>query len=486
NGWRNVYNTKSGFMTPRKNGDWLTPFDPSRVDNNYTEANAWQYSFAVPQLSHKMNEMNKVSRLFNSDSKTTGREQSDITGMLGQYAQGNEPSHHIPYLFDNLDSTKKYVKKICNELYKPKFDGLCGNEDCGQMSAWYVFSAIGFYPAEPFHTSFQYGNILFDSVKVKSDNYNFTIYKDPNIFTKSKKFQKYLDDNGLEFIPSNSFYLMRDEFTIVVGYDNFSGPSLSDKSYNYYFPTPILVQSSQRISDSLNIQIFSNFDQDLDTQFRIIYYQLNNGPLVKYRSPFILKNNVSVRAFETFNVKHPDYDYYFGQYKIGYTSDTVVGNFYKKPNNFTIKINSIYNPQYTADGDEGLIDGLLGETDWRKGRWQGYQSQDFEAIVDLKEVKNVNCIIASFLQDTRSWILMPTQVIFYGSVDGINYKEINTKENEITDSNYTAQRIVFRENEIEDSFRFVKVKAINYGKLPQWHQGAGGDAFIFIDEITIK
>lgn len=80
---------------------------------------------------------------------------------------------------------------------------------------------------------------------------------------------------------------------------------------------------------------------------------------------------------------------------------------------------------------------------------------------------------------------MPTQVIFYGSIDGINYKEIQAVKNKIADSNYTVQKEVFRYNEIEDSFRYIKVKAINYGKLPQWHQGAGGDAFIFIDEITI-
>ncbi|MFN7676635.1 discoidin domain-containing protein, partial [Flavobacterium sp.] len=150
-------------------------------------------------------------------------------------------------------------------------------------------------------------------------------------------------------------------------------------------------------------------------------------------------------------------------------------------------IKSKYNPQYHAGGPDGLIDGIFGTTNWRKGDWQGYQSQDFEAIIDLQETKTISEIHSNYLQDQRSWILMPTKVDYYVSDDNVNFTKVGTientldpkeKENIIRDFNLKL------ENPIKA--KYIKVKAYNYGKLPEWHQGFGGDAFIFIDEITIK
>ena len=470
--WRNVYNVETGFMQARKNGDWLEPFDPKQVNNHYTEANAWQYSFAVPQEYWRIHDMAKVSKIFNSDSKTTGRDQSDITGMIGQYAQGNEPSHHIPYLFDNIDSSHKYVKKICKTYYKPTPEGLCGNEDCGQMSAWYVFSTMGFYPVNPTSNKFVFGNMLFDSVRFANGNISSIIYKN-----KDPKMHWF----G-EYQHSNEFIFWKETEKLYYGYEH---EYLSNESEEkIQLSSPIIESGSEVFKEKATISLKSNNLKNLYSYSPAkqpngaIYYTLNSEtPTLqsnKYNdsSKIVIDKNTTLKAVYITDS--------------GIVSPISIAHFYKKPNNYTIKINSTYNKQYTADGDEGLIDGLLGETDWRKGRWQGYQSQDFEAIVDLQKVKNVDCITASFLQDTRSWILMPTQVIFYGSIDGINYKEIQAVKNKIADSNYTVQKEVFRYNEIEDSFRYIKVKAINYGKLPEWHQGAGGDAFIFIDEITIN
>src|SRR5690606_34924395 len=138
-----------------------------------------------------------------------------------------------------------------------------------------------------------------------------------------------------------------------------------------------------------------------------------------------------------------------------------------------------------AGGAEGLIDGIKGTTNWRKGDWQGYQNEDFEAVVDLQQKKPITLIEASFLQDSRSWILMPVKVEYYVSNNNRDFtlvKTIETKTDARQDNvieNYTAQF-----NNV--SARYVKVKAYNFGTLPQWHQGAGGQAFIFIDEITIN
>jgi hypothetical protein len=191
---------------------------------------------------------------------------------------------------------------------------------------------------------------------------------------------------------------------------------------------------------------------------------------VKYIKPFEITQTSTVEAYVKTNV---------GQ------SNTISATFFKKPNNYSINIKSKYNPQYHAGGPEGLLDGILGTENWRKGDWQGYQSQDFEAIVDLQEVKNISEVSARFLQDQRSWILMPTKVDYYISEDNVNFTYFSSVNNTLDPKIEENIILNFTANETKKA-RYVKVIAKNFGKLPEWHQGFGGDAFIFIDEITIK
>lgn len=469
NSWQNVYDVKTGFMRPRKNGGWLNPFDPKQVNNHYTEANAWQYSFAIPQAYQSVYDINKISELFNVDSKTTGREQSDISGLIGQYAHGNEPSHHIPYLFNNLDSTSKYVKQICNTLYKPTPDGLCGNEDCGQMSAWYVFSAMGFYPVNPSSTEMVFGNMLFDSVIFANGDAYSTIYKN-RAEAKNPK-------HG--YAKSNRFQLMDGWGKYDFGYSStYSIPSMP---VSLSVSTPIIVSASEVFKNKMSLTMYSNNLNSSTPGIKNggIYYTLDstipNRNSIKYieNTPIEISANTMVKAIFISDS--------------GAASAIATAQLYKMPHDYSIKIKSVYNKQYTADGDEGLIDGLIGSTDWRKGRWQGYQSQDFEAVIDLKQPTEIKKIEAGFLQDSRSWILFPKQVKFYGSTDGINFKLLYTMGNTVTASYYNVLRAPFGFWSGEyGTYQFIKVVAENYGVLPSWHQGAGGDAFIFIDEIRIN
>ncbi|MDC1109306.1 GH92 family glycosyl hydrolase, partial [Flavobacteriaceae bacterium] len=152
--YKNVYDPETKFMRGRLNNKWFAPFDPYEVNYNYTEANSWHYSFYTPQdISGHINLMGgkssyeqRLDELFSANSQTSGRNQSDITGLIGQYAHGNEPSHHMAYLYNFVNKpykTQEMVRKILEEQYSNSPDGISGNEDCGQMSAWYVFSALG-------------------------------------------------------------------------------------------------------------------------------------------------------------------------------------------------------------------------------------------------------------------------------------------------------------------------------------------------------
>ncbi len=157
--WQNIIDS-NGFAHPKRNGGWVTPFDPTEVNNHFTEANSWQYSTYVPhdidQWAKRIGGEEKalafLDSLFEGHNAMSGRDQADVTGLIGMYAHGNEPSHHAAWLYTALgqpEKTERYVHKILNELYTSKPDGLCGNEDCGQMSAWYVLASLGLYEICP-------------------------------------------------------------------------------------------------------------------------------------------------------------------------------------------------------------------------------------------------------------------------------------------------------------------------------------------------
>jgi len=442
--WKNVFDWNTGFMRPKKNGGWDKPFDPREINNNFTEGNSWQYSFFVPHDIPGMinayggNEKfeDKLDEMFNSESKTTGREQVDVTGLIGQYAHGNEPSHHMAYLYNYIGKPEKTTEKvhyILNNFYKNTPDGLIGNEDCGQMSAWYVLSSLGMYSVTP-------GLDRFDLTK--------GIYEKAVIDYGTNKKVLGLNNSG--------------DFKII---------PTPIKSYSLITPVPVIQAESKSFKDRMKVEVKSQNPNDN------IYYKINNyvETLEKksfelYNQPFEIQQNATISAYVINN---------------NLQSNTISAQFFKKPNNYTIDIKSTYNPQYHAGGSDGLLDGINGTENWRKGDWQGYQGQDFEAVIDLQKEILIHSIGTTFLQDSRSWILMPTKVEFYVSTDNVSFNLVGTVENDI-DPKETENKIKNFSLVNEINAKFVKVKAYNFGKLPEWHQGAGGDAFIFIDEITIK
>lgn len=447
--WKNTFDWETKFMRPKKNGGWDTPFDAREVNNNFTEGNSWHYSFFVPQDIPGMIEAYggneqfeaKLDEMFNAESKTTGREQVDVTGLIGQYAHGNEPSHHMAYLYNFIgkpEKTQQKISFILNDFYKNSPDGLIGNEDCGQMSAWYVLSSLGIYAVTPGNGEWTKTTPFFDNATIRFENgENLTITK--------KGIKGYLKEIFVKAIT--------DDFSKIV-------------------VVPTMSSAGKSFTDKTNITLRSQNPEDK------IYYKISSPDIRKiegvsflYKQPLEISNTSTIKAYSK-----------RGNDK----SDTISATFVKKPNNYTIDIKSKYNPQYHAGGNEGLIDGIFGTENWRKGEWQGYQSQDFEAVVDLQQSQKISEVSANFLQDSRSWILMPTKVEFYTSNDNANFTLVKTIENTLDPKISDTKIVNFKSAITPISAKYVKVKAYNFGKLPEWHQGFGGDAFIFIDEISVN
>ncbi|MDE6368639.1 MAG: GH92 family glycosyl hydrolase, partial [Muribaculaceae bacterium] len=180
--YRNVFNPATGFMQPRDTkGAFLPDFNPEDYSEHICESNAWQYLWSVQHdvdgLIDLMGGKERFLQKLDSMMTFNPSEDSSLpifsTGMIGQYVQGNEPSHHVIYLFNNAgrpDLTQKYISEVVNELYDVTPAGLCGNEDCGQTSAWFVFSAMGFYPVNPVSGVYELGTPLFKSMELRLDN----------------------------------------------------------------------------------------------------------------------------------------------------------------------------------------------------------------------------------------------------------------------------------------------------------------------------
>lgn len=180
--YKNVYNPGSSFMQPRDSRGVFDPaFNPDEYPHHICESNGWQYFWSVQHqpdslialVGGKERFIEKLDSMFTYSPSATDSLPIFSTGMIGQYAHGNEPSHHVIYLYNKVGEpwkTQKYAAQVMHELYKNRADGLCGNEDCGQMSAWYIFSAMGFYPVDPATGLYEIGTPLFPKTQFHLPN----------------------------------------------------------------------------------------------------------------------------------------------------------------------------------------------------------------------------------------------------------------------------------------------------------------------------
>ena len=482
--YKNLYDPQTKFFRGRKNGGFVSPFDPRQVNFMLTEANTWQYNFFVPQdvnshidlMGGKDSYENMLGQLFNNSSSLTGRTQVDITGLIGQYAHGNEPSHHMAYLFNFVGKpvkTQKIVRQIMDELYTDQPDGLCGNEDCGQMSAWYVMSAMGFFPVTPASGYFVIGVPHFEEMTL-----NFENGKKFKIIAKNlSRENRYIESVKLNGKPLTRSYIYYDEI-INGGKLEFKMTSNRNTTWatdandcpvmritsNQIVMTPVINVTKYVFYDTLNISI-THPDKNVK-----ILYTLNDGEEKEYTGPFSIDNTTNVKAIAVAD---------------GCASTAAEGSFKKIDAGRNITIKYPYSSQYDGGGDIALIDLQRGNDNFRVGMWQGYYGVDIDATIDLGEVTDITRLAGSFLQDQKSWIFMPTQVEFFISTDGKEYKSVGVVENEVDPE---AEDAIIQELDVRKKMqaRYVRMVATTLGICPDWHVGAGEKAWIFCDEIVIE
>ncbi|MEI7982747.1 MAG: GH92 family glycosyl hydrolase, partial [Bacteroidota bacterium] len=488
--YKYLFDRSTGFMRAKSNGTWFSPFDPAEVNFNYTEANAWQYTFYVPQdIEVLMALMGghdrfaaRLDELFTADSKTTGREQSDITGLIGQYAHGNEPSHHMAYLYDYAGQpwkTQELVHRICNDFYKNSPDGLIGNEDCGQMSAWYIFSACGFYPVTPGSGTYAIGTPVFPNVTIKLGN-----GKTFSVRTKYAGEQNfYIQSASLNGKPYSRCYISHEDI-MKGGELSFTMGSTPNKAWGVgmnaappsrigdylIIPSPSVDLGQPTFLDSTMVSISCPIESAY-----ILYTLDGSDPTLKsavYQQPFKFRKTTTLKAF----AYKPDMPRSF----------TMEARFVKIPRNRRIILHTAYAGQYAAGGDLALIDFSRGSEDFRTGKWQGYEGVDLDAVVDLGTEQPVKKISLGCYQQQSAWIFMPREVSFFFSWDGTNFTPAGVVQNDIPENDEGVKIKDFSLTLKGEKVRYIRVVAKNRGVCPDGHPGAGKKAWIFMDEITIE
>ncbi len=482
--WRHLFDPVSRCFRPRRNGQWLKPFDPRRVDNNYTEANAWQYRFAAPQALADLQKLYGGSEafcavldsMFTIASVTTGRDQADITGLMGQYAHGNEPSHHVAWLYHAAgrpQQTADRVDRILNEFYTAAPDGLVGNEDCGQMSSWYVLAAYGLYDVAP-------GDGIWCVIPPRFPVMTMR-FEDGRTFTTRREGRGAVASVTWNGRPLTHSYLTHaeliagGELVFHLGKEGRWGQDPEDRplqaaSAVCVEPAPWAEAAGDRFRGSMPVALV-----DSDPGARIFWTEDVNrepGDGRPYDGPVTIDKTTTLR--------------FAAVAKDGLKSPVVTATFRVMPHDWAVTLGSVPNSQYTAGGANALIDGVFGDEHWRTGGWQGYQGQDFIATVDFPEPVPVHEAGASFLQDVKSWILMPTELQVEISTDGETFMPAGGVTNTVPDDeegSFSQKLIMMLDG---TPLRAIRFTARNYGLLPAWHPGAGGEAFIFVDELIIE
>jgi hypothetical protein len=486
--WRHLFDPSTGFMRARMDGFWFVPFDPAEVNAHYTEANAWQYSFFVPQdvagliRAHGGDApfIAKLDALFSADSRTTGVQQADITGLIGQYAHGNEPSHHVAYLYafaGAASKTQERARQIVQTMYGTGPDGLAGNEDCGQMSAWLVFSALGFYPATPGSTTYVVGVPMFPRATISFDSGRVFTIEAPQVS------QPYVQTVTLNGVSSTRAFV--DHSSLVTGGTlvfemgpapgSAFGASAADRPVQSIDEAPIVSAPFPTRGEPLfrgtTTLAFGHADP------RVTVHVARDGrdpdrasPRAADEIPIAESTTVTAAAIA------PD----------GRVSPSVSVALHRVPDRLRLALSTTYEPRYHGGGDLALADGRRGGPNFRLGRWQGYLGRDLTVTVDFGEARQFSYVGIGFLQDTGSWILMPREAAFAVSDDGIAFRPLGSATNAI-DARHEGPVLQDLGMDVPPQrARYLRVEVHHAGPLPAWHPGAGEPSWFFTDEILTR
>jgi hypothetical protein len=348
------------------------------------------------------------------------------------------------------------------------------------MSAWYVFSALGFYPVTPGQPYYAIGSPTFKNATINLENgKQFKIIANGQSWTSENIYVQSATLNGR---PYNITYLHHKDIVNGGVLELVMGPTPSNwgvektawprqnPSKNLLVPVPYFSTSKNTFKDTLQVRAAT-----LCADCEIYMSTPSKNPHAF--SGWIYNNKTVIAEDQLIGA--------FAKTKDGRYSDTIWTTFYKINDKLKLTLKSEYANQYAAGGDDALIDRQYGTSDFRTGSWQGYQGQDVEFVLAFGELRTNPKVTIGFLQDVRSWVWFPPEVQFYFSADGKNWSEPIAISHTKPDTDENSQTLKISAKAAQKA-AFVKVVAKNYGVCPPWHLGAGGKSWLFLDEVEVK
>lgn len=501
--YKNMFDAKDGFMKGRDSkGQRAENFDPTALSilgqGDFTEGNSWQYSFFVPQdvnghielLGGDSLYIDKLEKMFNDTSALVGHA-VDVTGLIGQYAHGNEPSHHVAYLYSYAGApwlTQQRIAQIKREMYHIGRDGLSGNEDCGQMSAWYVLSAMGFYEVTPASGIYVLGTPTFPKVTVG----NFTV--EAKNLSKNNFYIDKVEWNGTPYLRSYiTDSMVRGGGTLTLYMSSTPnkefGAAVENRPVQHI--THNKMSSEQMLSQITFEPILNTPQRSFDDKIVITPTQINSDATIVYTtngtnptksSPKLLAGS-SITIDKTTNLRIASYDNATGRMSSVGSYEFFQGQI---PSGSKISGSEPSAP-HNNGGLAMLIDGATGGANYLNSGWIGFKGAGAKVItLTLPQAKTVTNVGFNAFNAPGSWVILPAgaQVSFSTTATGEQFGA-------------TAFTLPSAEKLGDGAFYFTV--AANSGQpveyvhltlqcsdLPAWHTSKGNPAWIFVDEITVR
>lgn len=503
-GYQNLYDPKSHYLLPKRSDGQEVQLGFETWDDltkNYISGNIWGYTMYVPHdmeayislMGGKDTFAQKLDEILSDTTHIGGAEHVDISGFIGKYAHGDEPSHHIPYLYTYVGKswrTQELVHQVMNEFYSAEADGLINNEDLGQMSAWYIFSAMGFYPVCPGDLTYVIGSPKVKSASIHLENgKTFKVevenFAPENIYIQAIKWneQPYektfitheMVKSGGTLVfemgnqPSKTFGMAEENFPFVQKND-ISGMTPKEEVVK----TPIAETTTNFFAGKQKVKLYSK------TEGAQIHYTIDgttptkNAPLYKNGINLSKTATIKAKAFKKGMLES-------NLMERKYINSLVAGLKEGYPKIDLLTKNNDYG---AADGSQ-LIDMKIGSNVFSDGNWTGFIDENLEAVIDLGAKYTVSTVKFNAMSNTYVWIFPPKKVIVYagnskGTLKKIKEQEFSTlteHENNIIEYSISLPSI---------KTRYIKVEIENYGPMPDWHGGTGQRPFLLVDEIYIQ
>lgn len=506
--YKNHFDPQDGFFKGRDaTGQFRTPFDPTEISilgqGDFTEGSAWHYRFFAPQdvnthiamLGGDSAYIAAIDSMFTSAS-TTADHSPDVSGLIGQYAHGNEPSHQVAYLYAYAGApwkTQERVAEIKRTMYTVARDGLCGNEDCGQMSAWYVLSAMGFYPVTPGSGIYVLGTPTFPEVTLRMDNGRaFTVAAKglngegdcKNIYIQSAEY------NGQPYTKAYITHEMIEaggKLVLHMGNtpNTSFGSAVEDRPVSQ-IPTDDALTSAKLLEGV----VFEPYLRDTLHVFgptMVVYPQLymaepgtrivytTDGSEPSVNSPVASAAGILLMRDTDLKLRAVTAD--------GRISNTKEYRFYKSLlHDATVTLDKGPSAPYVNGGAAALVDFALGGNSYVRPQWIGFDGENLSGVIDMGRVRSLSHVGFNAANEPGSWIVLPRDAIFEFSVDGTHYYRpvaITT-----ADSRTAGSGAHYFGTSVPGGVtaRYIRF-AIRNGVLPEWHIGAGNPSWMFVDEI---